>query len=218
MAEVLVDGLGSNPVAELDPTGNVWYANNNAIRDLPAGVKPKEILWRGNKEENVDLERDNYPPTLYGSGRINPTQNLVDAFPMANGYPIGDPSSNYDPNDPYAGRDPRLTTYILINGGTAGPQNTAINTARDAGDNNGLNKTETSTRTGYYMMMLLNRSVTTNPSFKPPVYFYSFFFCYSGLFVVCDGAAKGAGGPRGTGSHVFSAKRKSTRLNPSPVR
>lgn len=204
-AEVLIDGLGSNPVAELDPTGNVWYANNNAIRDLPAGVNPKEILWRGNKEENVDLERDNYPPTLYGSGRINPTQNLVDAFPMANGYPIGDPSSNYDPNDPYAGRDPRLAIYILINGGTAGPQNTAINTARDAGDNNGLNKTETSTRTGYYLRKLLNQSVNANPSSETPGYHYKPFIRYTELFLAYAEAANEAWGPTGTGSHGFSA-------------
>ena len=61
---------------------------------------------RGNKEQNLNIERDNYPPTLFGSGRINPTQNLVDAFPMANGYPIDHPESGYDPNNPYAGRDP----------------------------------------------------------------------------------------------------------------
>lgn len=205
MAEVLVDGLGSNPVAELDPTGNVWYANNNAIRDLPAGVNPKEILWRGNKEENLDLERDNYPPTLFGSGRINPTQNLVDAFPMANGYPIGDPSSNYDPNDPYADRDPRLAKYIIINGSNAGPQNTAINTAADGGDNNALNRTSTSTRTGYYMRKLLNHSVNANPDSETPGFHYKPFIRYTEIFLGYAEAANEAWGPTGTGAHGFSA-------------
>ena len=48
-------------------------------------------------------------PSLYGKGRVNPTQNLVDAFPMANGYPINDVHSAYDPANPYANRDPRLS-------------------------------------------------------------------------------------------------------------
>lgn len=205
MAEVLVDGLGSNPVAELDPTGNEWYANNTAIRELPAGVNPKEILWRGNKEENLNLERDNYPPTLFGSGRINPTQNLVDAFPMANGYPIGDPSSNYDPNDPYADRDPRLAKYIIINGSNAGPQNTAINTAADGGDNNALNETSTSTRTGYYMRKLLNHSVNANPNSETPGFHYKPFIRYTEIFLGYAEAANEAWGPTGTGSHGFSA-------------
>ena len=99
---IVLSGLGSNPIAEIDPNGNKWYVSSSDIQNLPAGQNPKEMLWRGNKENNLDLERNNYPPTLYGSGRVNPTQNLVDAFPMANGLPITDPNSGYDPNNPYA--------------------------------------------------------------------------------------------------------------------
>ena len=148
MAEVL-NGLGSNPIAEIDPKGNQWYTSSSAIESLQAGVNTKEMLWRANKDNSNSLEQANYPPTLFGSGRINPTQNLVDAFPMANGYPISDPNSGYNPANPYAHRDPRLDMYIIRNGSTAGSQNTVIKTAADGTDNNALNKTETSTRTGY---------------------------------------------------------------------
>ena len=65
MAEVLA-GLGSNPISELDPNGNHWYSSSRDVQNLPAGVNPKEILWRGNKEQNLNIERDNYPPTLFG--------------------------------------------------------------------------------------------------------------------------------------------------------
>ena len=205
MAEVLVNGLGSNPVAEIDPTGNVWYADNNAIRDLPAGENLKEILWRGNKEDNVNLERDNYPPTLFGSGRVNPTQNLVDAFPMANGYPIDNASSGYNPANPYEGRDPRLAKYIVYNGSTAGSGNTVINTAADATDNNGLNKTETSTRTGYYMRKHLNQSVNANPDAETTGYRYKAFIRYTEIFLGYAEAANEAWGPTGSGTHGFSA-------------
>ena len=90
--------------------------------NLGWGEVSAEILWRGNKSigtEDWDMgikqEKDNFPPTFYGSGRINPTQNLVDAFPMANGYPIADKAnSGYSENAPYTGRDPRLEKYILL--------------------------------------------------------------------------------------------------------
>lgn len=204
MAEVL-SGLGSNPVSQIDPTGNIWYANSQAIQNLPAGVNPKEILWRGNKEESLGLERDNYPPTLFGSGRVNPTQNLVDAFPMVNGYPITDPQSNYDPNNPYAGRDPRLDLYILRNGSKAGPQSTVITTAADGSDNNALNRVETSTRTGYYLKKLLVQTVNANPSSETQAYHYKPFIRYTEIFLGYAEAANEAWGPTGTGTHGYSA-------------
>lgn len=202
---VVLNGLGSNPINEIDPLGNQWYSNSEAIQNLPAGVNPKEILWRANKENNLNLERDNYPPTLFGSGRVNPTQNLVDAFPMANGLPITDPNSDYDPNNPYANRDPRLALYILYNGSKAGPQNSVIITAADGSDNNALNKTETSTRTGYYMKKLLNQQVNANPSSETPAYHYKPFIRYTEIFLGYAEAANEAWGPTGTGPNSYSA-------------
>lgn len=202
---VVLNGLGSNPINELDPLGNQWYSNSEAIQNLPTGVNPKEILWRANKENNLNLERDNYPPTLFGSGRVNPTQNLVDAFPMANGLPINDPNSGYDPNNPYANRDARLALYILYNGSQAGPQNSVIITAADGSDNNALNKTETSTRTGYYMKKLLNQQVNANPSSETPAYHYKPFIRYTEIFLGYAEAANEAWGPMGTGPNSYSA-------------
>ncbi|WP_352421330.1 RagB/SusD family nutrient uptake outer membrane protein [Proteiniphilum sp.] len=202
---VVLNGLGSNPVGQLDPEGNKWYVNSAAIQNLPAGTNPKEMLWRGNKENNVILERDNYPPTLFGSGRVNPTQNLVDAFPMVNGLPITDPNSGYDPNNPYVNRDPRLVLYIIYNGSTAGPQNTVITTAADGSNNNALNRTETSTRTGYYMKKLLNQSVNANPESETPAYHYKPFIRYTEIFLGYAEAANEAWGPTGTGTNSYSA-------------
>jgi hypothetical protein len=205
MMAIVLDGLGSNPINEIDPKGNQWYSSSEVIQNLPAGVNPKEILWRSNKESSSSLEATNYPPTLFGSGRINPTQNLVDAFPMANGYPITDPNSGYDPSNPYANRDPRLKLYIIYNGCTAGPQNNTITTAADGSDNNALNKTETSTRTGYYMKKLLCQSVNANPSSVTPAYHFKPFIRYTEIFLGYAEAANEAWGPTGTGTHAYSA-------------
>ena len=204
MATVL-DGLGSNPIAELEPNGNKWYENSSEIKEIPAGINPKEMLWRGNKEESLNLERDNYPPTLYGNGRVNPTQNLVDAFPMANGLPIDAPNSGYDPNNPYANRDARLALYIIYNGSTAGPQNSVITTAADGNDNNALNKTETSTRTGYYLKKLLSQSVNANPDSETNAFHYKPFIRYTEIFLGYAEAANEAWGPTGTGTNGYSA-------------
>ena len=51
-----------------------------------------------------------------GYGCVNPTQNYVDMFGMANGLPITDAASGYNPNDPYKNRDPRLYETIQTNG------------------------------------------------------------------------------------------------------
>ena len=78
---------------ELAPTGGNWYCDP-AMDDLVDGACPDEVLWRTTKGNSHDLETTNFPPTLYGSGRMNPTQNLVDAFPMENGYPITDAANS----------------------------------------------------------------------------------------------------------------------------
>ncbi|WP_315823596.1 RagB/SusD family nutrient uptake outer membrane protein [Paraflavitalea speifideaquila] len=150
-------------LAAVATNGLNWYWDKTEITALADGMNPAEVLWRNNHGDSRDLEQANFPPSQFGSGRINPTQNLVDAFPMVNGYPIADPAANYDAANPYNNRDPRLKLFILVNGGTAGPNNTAINTTADGTTNDGLNKVETSTRTGYYLRKLLRQDVNLNP-------------------------------------------------------
>ena len=149
-----------------DPDGWKWFDNKSLIDGLGATAdNPKEIIWRGNIDENNTLESDNYPSTLYGKGRVNPTQNLVDAFPMANGYPITDANSAYNANDPYADRDPRLKAYILVNGDKIGSTDGVVNSAADSKTTDGLNKENgKSTKTGYYLRKLLRSDINLNPN------------------------------------------------------
>ncbi|SDL13744.1 Starch-binding associating with outer membrane [Catalinimonas alkaloidigena] len=196
----LIGGVGG-----MDPNGATWYANAGEINDLASGTNPPEILWRSDVGESNDLEQQHFPPTLYGSGRLNPTQNLVDAFPMANGYPIADPASGYDPTQPYANRDPRLQRYILVNGSTAGPSNTTIVTAADGTTNDALNRVETSTRTGYYLRKLLRQDVNLNPVTTNTQRHYKARIRYTELFLAYAEAANEAWGPMGMGAYGFSA-------------
>ena len=166
-AAVLLNTIGG--VSGMDPNGNHWY-NNLDIRSYSGGGNPPQIIWRGEISETWGLETDCYPKSLFGKAKVNPTQNLVDAFPMANGYPISDAASGYDPQNPYEGRDPRFDLYIVHDGSDFGPyrstdkvKNTElINTTVD--DNNNVDAldaaaTKEHTRTGYFMRKLTNEDV-----------------------------------------------------------
>lgn len=189
----------------MDSIGWYWFSNTTQIANLSGGANPKEILWRGSTGTSTSLESDNFPPTLYGSGRVNPTQNLVNSFPMANGYPIDNSNSGYDSTNPYSNRDPRLTKYILVNGGTAGPSSTKIYTAADGTTNDALNATSTSTRTGYYMLKLMRQDVNLNPNSTNTQEHYQARIRYTEIFLDYAEAANEAWGPTGTGGNNYSA-------------
>jgi hypothetical protein len=93
-----------------------------------------------------------------GSGRTSPTQDLVNAFPMNNGLAITDPTSGYNPNNPYANRDPRLAYTILYNG--AQWLNTQLQTFE--GGQSKPNTNQQQTRTGYYMRKFMGNFETAS--------------------------------------------------------
>jgi len=83
------------------------------------------FIWASRYSTNNDaMERMFYPGGFQGDGQMGPSQELIDAFPMANGYPIDDPRSGYDPQNPYANRDPRFYSTIFYNGAEARRNNT----------------------------------------------------------------------------------------------
>lgn len=185
-------------VAGIDAKGLEWYADPD-MKNLEAAECPKEVLWRTEKSTNNTLESSYYPPSIYGKGRINPTQNLVDAFPMANGYPISHDLSGYDATSPYSDRDPRLAMYIIFNGQKAGATNAVINTQADNSDNlDGLNKdVSKSTRTGYYMKKHLRQDINLDPTVNSTQMHYTARIRYTELYLDYAEAANEAYGPKG---------------------
>ncbi|MCX2574121.1 RagB/SusD family nutrient uptake outer membrane protein [Pedobacter sandarakinus] len=89
------------------------FYENNAVND--------EFIFRGSKPggAGVFVEQDFNPPSRGGRGNLNgtyPYQELVDAFPSANGKAIDDPTNTtYDANNPYLNRDPRLDYTVMRN-------------------------------------------------------------------------------------------------------
>ena len=205
----LLNDIGG--VSQLEARGHEFYlAPQVAMCDVAAtggGSEFAEIIWRKPRSNESGKERDNFPPSIYGSGRINPSQNLVEAFPMANGYPIGHSEAGYDPNNPYQDRDPRLDLYILRNGGT---MKNAIWTESGNGatitDDN-LNRTVTSTRTGYYLRKLLREDAVVGPGNTTTNQLHvDVWIRYTEMFLTYAEAANEIWGPDGDPTSDFSPR------------
>jgi starch-binding outer membrane protein, SusD/RagB family len=206
-AASIIDYKGG--VSGLVSNGATYYANTTEIDALSNAVNPSEIIWRENlSTSSYDQEKANFPPTLNGTGYMNPTQNLVDAFPMANGYPINysdATKSGYNASSPYTNRDPRLTYYIIYNGSKEGVSDTKIYTGSVSGTNDGINVTTSSTRTGYYMKKRLRMDVNCSSTSTTKKTHYTPRLRYTEFFLNYAEAANEAWGPTGTGSHAYSA-------------
>lgn len=125
-----------------DPTkGFSWHQMNSP-----------ELVWPSEMYINGSMESALYPKQFGGSATYAPTQELVDAFPMANGYPITDPRSGYDSSRPYEGRDPRFYASIFFNEAKAVNSNNKVlytfDTAEGGQDAPGSDKVSP---TGYYI-------------------------------------------------------------------
>lgn len=194
-------------VAGMSQDGWKWFATAEVDNLGATDPNPAEIVWRGNVDESNSLETNNYPPSLYGNGRVNPTQNLVDAFPMANGYPITVGASGYDAANPYENRDPRLKQYILVNGETQGAAGVVINTAADANTLDGINRENgKSTKTGYYLRKLMRSNLNLDPSSSTTGKHLPARIRYTEIFLDYAEAANEAQGPTATvGGANYSA-------------
>ena len=174
-----------------------WYKSSfKTVIESNADIP--EIIWREDRHKNADQERTNYPPTLFGNGRVNPSQNLVDAFPMRSGRPITDPNSGYDPNNPYVNRDPRLSDDVLYNGMTL--RRTVIITGQYPNDktetDDNLNSIAASTRTGYYLLKLMRDDVSPQASSLIEQQHIYPRIRYTELFLAYAEAANDAWGPK----------------------
>jgi starch-binding outer membrane protein, SusD/RagB family len=195
-----ISGDFLNDLGPLPATGLLFYQSTNN----------DEVIWNLAVRQMRTWEVNNFPPSLFGNGSTNPSQSLVDAFPMENGYPISDlANSGYDALNPYNGRDPRLSEYILYNGSTF--KSTQILTHVDA-PLDGLNVLEHSTRTGYYLKKFMSESVNLNPNnLSNSPHNYTLFRVTEVLLNFAE-AANEAWGPDGTDSHGASARSKIAEL------
>lgn len=117
-----------------------------------------EVIFCRLRGTGKDIETNNGPlgftGNSLGNGRTNPTQNLVDAFPMKDGkypgdkkFPGGSVYSMETAKGPYVDRDPRLDYTVLHHGSFW--LNKYLDTSLN-GTNNPTNSAKY-TKTSYYM-------------------------------------------------------------------
>jgi starch-binding outer membrane protein, SusD/RagB family len=110
-----IDDWGGGKTYGLFPEDStLWYEANKYN---------SEVIWDRQYVSNVkgsNYEQYGGPVYILGTyytwGNYNPTQELVDQFFMANGKPITDPTSGYDPQHPYVGRESRFYKWIVYDG------------------------------------------------------------------------------------------------------
>jgi starch-binding outer membrane protein, SusD/RagB family len=134
------------------------FMSQNTTNNLTPrkGANSGIILTRPFDRTSDAFERANYPAGMVngGQGATCPSQNLVDAFEMrTTGLPITNPASGFDPNNPYANRDPRLGFIVVLNGSNMGinTNNTPRVVESFAGGADGIGVRPGATTTGYYL-------------------------------------------------------------------
>ena len=125
----------------------------------------KETIYGAN---NVDIWRQSGLLSTPGQEKagVCPTQELIDSYEMeANGEPpflgyadeqhlnpILNPAANYDPDNPYDGRDPRFYASVYYNGAPRNLSGTVIEVETFVGGEDGISVNDRrTTRTGYYL-------------------------------------------------------------------
>jgi len=93
---------------------------------------------------------------LTGWGHVNPTQDLVDEYAMANGLPINDPASGYDPQNPYVNREKRFYESIVYDGSAWLGDVMIMKQGVGSLNATDLSNSSISTRTGYYIRKGIN--------------------------------------------------------------
>ena len=148
-------------------------------------------IWIQPEYSSNNWEYAYYPPSLYGYGSCNPSQNLIDAFPASNGYPI-DEATIFNPANPYASRDGRFDRFIFRNG--TNYNGTVVQTYIGGADAPGGLSLQ-GTRTGYYLKKLLNTNVRLTPGDVTTSYRFRVFLSKTELYLNFIEAANEAYGP-----------------------
>lgn len=153
----------SLPTIDQDP---LYHANGgNEV------LKSSQLIFERRNGDSNTFEEANLPIGFEGGNSGNtPTQNLVDAFEMADGTRF-DWNNPVQAADPYTNRDPRFYKTIAYNGAIL--LKTKVETFEGGRNAYPL---EGATLTGYYLKKFINETVSLSPvqPVKKPHHFILF--------------------------------------------
>ena len=99
-------------------TDNFWvWSPGNSLRSGGTEVIMNQTVYVAGYPRYTTCRTSSPVQFGAGNGKVEvPTHNYIKNYGMANGLPIDDPASGYDPNDPWTGREPRFYKDIVIDG------------------------------------------------------------------------------------------------------
>ena len=166
--------------ADVDPTvAQNAYAYYFITQSDPSRSIDKETIYQS--QERLKIWSNAGVPITSGMSKAGPcpTQELIDAYEMADGtvpilgysdanhlQPIVNTASSYDPDNPYENRDPRFYASIYYNGAVRNLRSpSGLKVMTYVGGNCEISDRVTDvryTRTGYYMRKFNNNTSSSN--------------------------------------------------------
>ncbi len=184
-AKAVIDMPDYNLYKELDGSGNIKpfeSLKNVFLKDWNT-----EVIWALARDNGYSIDKNGSPYVLGGWTSWGPTQQVVDAYFMANGRSIDDPLSGYTENgtaaaattyyaagasNMYVSREPRFYVSITFNlskwvnnasNNNGGTGSSPITIQMYKGGNSGVYSGRNWSRTGYCCRKLVNPSSTVGP-------------------------------------------------------
>lgn len=188
------------------PTSGVFWTDPNS---------PEIVMTTRYNSSNDAIEKLLYPGGFSGTGEVGATQDLVDAFPMANGYPINDlVKSGYNPATPYVGRDARFYSTIFYNTSLFKQNNTGTtwytfecwDNAQPAIGKDAASLKSTNTRTNYYIKKFVAMGLNLSASSPSRQSHSKFLIRYSHMMLTFAEAANHVVGPLDAAKYGMSAR------------
>lgn len=183
---------------EVDGAVNKGFAVANKVNFL--NPNDPAIIYASRYNNNNDsMERMFYPGGMQGNGNMGATQELVDAFGMADGYPLGkSPKYTYDPARPYENRDPRFYSVIFYNGRTitTGASNNISYTFENfEGGKDQAERSSKNSLTNYHIKKFVYSGVNWSESSVAKAPHSKFFIRWAHMVLAFAEAANQVGGP-----------------------
>ena len=149
-----------------------------------------------------------YPYSFGGTSTLGPTQELVDAFPAADGYPISK-SAVYDPTKPYENRDPRFYAAIYYDKAQVirSSNGKVMYTFDIADGGRDAIGGQTTSPTGYYVKKFLYTNWNASDADVQKGTRSIFFFDWTQMCLAFAEAANKVVGPTDSGTYGFSARQ-----------
>lgn len=155
-----------------DAAKQVMDLNNYSL--YPSYKTLFSYLAENNAEVIFDMEyvQDTYPNNIFlvlapksvnANSKWVPTKNIIDAYQMTNGKNISDPTSGYDPVNPYKNRDPRLQYSIFVPGDSL-PNGKIFNPLPNSTTGDAVGSSFVVSPTGFNIEKYVNKEDLAKPS------------------------------------------------------